>query len=303
MLHRSVSTISEELSRNRVHGRYDAEKAQHKAYVRRHAAKYQGKKIVHNADLKRAVDARLLDDQSPKNIAGHISRHEKHLPSISKDSIYRYIKSVYGRNIETHRWMRKQRKQKRRTKYIKLPYRIFIGQRPKHINTRKHIGDAEADFIVSGKSGRGILLVVADRRSRAPFLELIPNVSIAAVHRALTRIKLRFPELRTMTTDNDILWAKYREAEKLLHITVYFCHPYHSWEKGTVEHVNGVIRRDVPKGTNLSRYSRYRIRRLEEKLQRAPLEVLNYLSPQEVLGKYRNRVASNKKHRRDGCSD
>lgn len=296
MLSRSVSTISDELSRNHVNGRYDAAKAHHKAYVRRHAARYQGKKIVHHPALKKEVDARLLDDQSPKNIAGHISRYKKSLPSISKDSIYRYIKSVYGRKIETHRWMRKKRRHTRRTRCTKLPNRRFIGQRPKHINTRKHIGDTEADFIVSGRSGKGILLVVVDRRSRAPFLELIPKVSIAAVHRALARIKQRFPEMHTMTTDNDILWGKHRDAEELLRIKIYFCHPYHSWEKGTVERVNGVVRRDYPKGTNFSRLTRYRIRTLEEKLQRAPLEVLGYLSPAEVLRKYRKRIMENKKH-------
>lgn len=303
MLGRSVSTISDELSRNRVDGRYDGAKAHHKAYARRHAARYQGKKIVHHKALKKEVDVRLLDDQSPKNIAGHISRYKKELPSISKDSIYRYIRSVYGRKIETHRWMRKKRKHARRMKYAKLPNRRFIGQRPRHINERCHIGDAEADFIVSGKSGKGILLVVVDRRSRAPFLELIPEVSIRAAYRALSRIKQRFPEMKTATCDNDILWAKYREAEELLHIRIYFCHPYHSWEKGTVERVNGVIRRDYPKGTNWSRVSRYKICRLEEKLQRAPLEILGYLSPADILEKYRKRVARNKKHLRGGCSD
>ena len=92
-MRRSPNTISQELDRNQVRGSYDPKKAQHKAYVRRQDAKYQGMKIIEHDALLREITARLYDDQSPEAVAGHIRRHRV-LPSISKDAIYRFIRSV-----------------------------------------------------------------------------------------------------------------------------------------------------------------------------------------------------------------
>ncbi len=280
-----------------MRGSYNSRKAQHKAYARRKYAKYQGKKIVHNPALRQEVDSRLLDDQSPQAIARRIARWEKHLPSISKNAIYRYIASVYGRKIETHRLWRRRHRNHRRGSKKSLSERRFIDKRPKYINSRNRIGDFEADFILSGKSGRGILLTVADRRSRASFIEQILPVTIANVHRAFLRIKKRFPEMRTMTTDNDLLFEQHRELERLLRIKIYFCHPYHSYEKGTIENTNGVIRRDIPKSSDISRYSKRFLEKLEAKLNRRPMECLGDRTPQEVLDIYRTRIQRNKKHR------
>lgn len=298
-LGRVVSTISDEIRLNSTNGIYDPKKANHKAYVRRKYSKYQGMKIVSNSALQDFVDEKLYDDQSPKNISGRIKKHEKHLPTVSKNSIYRYIGSVYGRNIENHRSARKKRGfRKHRTKAEKLKDRTFIDKRPQIAGNRRRIGDAEADFIVSGKSGKGILLVVADRKSRAPFLEQILNVTIENVHRAFARIKKRFPEMRTITTDNDILLQHHPELEKLLDVKIYFCHPYHSWEKGTVENINGHIRKDIPKSSDISRYSKRFIRSIENKLQRKFMEVLDHKTPLEVLTESRKR----KKRRSAGKS-
>jgi IS30 family transposase len=283
-----VSTISDEIKLNSTNGIYDPKKANHKAYVRRKYSKYQGMKIVGNTKLQEFVDEKLYDDQSPRNIAGRIKKHEKHLPSVSKDSIYRYVESVYGRNIENHRNARKRRRWNRRRKIDeKLKDRTFINQRPKIAGRRSRIGDAEADFIVSGKSGKGILLVVADRKSRTPFIEQIIDVTIENVHQAFVRIHQRFPELKTITTDNDILFRHFKTLEKMLGVKIYFCHPYHSWEKGTVENINGYIRKDIPKGSDVSKFSKEFIRSIEEKLQRRIIELLDYKTPREVLTKSR----------------
>jgi IS30 family transposase len=288
LLGRSPNTISREISRNRVHGSYDPKKAQHKAYVRRRRAKYQGMKIVEHDALRREIVRRLYDDQSPESIAGYL-RKRRVLPSISKDAIYRFIASVYGRRIEGHRWKKRHRRRGRHPKTAQLMNRRFIEERPHHIDGRKRIGDAEADFIVSGKSGRGILLVVVDRNSRMTFIEQILRPNIPNVQAAFFGIKGRFPELKTLTMDNDILFAKHEELARLLDVKIYFCHPYHSWEKGTVENTNKVIRRDIPKGSDLSKRSKRFIGRLEQKLNRRPMKCLDYRTPHEILEAYRKR--------------
>ena len=246
-------------------------------------------KIVEHDDLRKFVETSIYDGQCPGNIAGRIRKKEKQLPPIGKDSIYRFIQSVYGRKIESFREKKKRRKRGRGKKASPLEGRIFIGKRPKHINDRKRLGDAEAAFIVSGKRGRAILLTVADRNLRVSFIEQILDVSIRNVERAFEKIKYRFPELKTITTDNDILLQHHKKLEKLLDIKIYFCNPYHSWEKGTIENTNKYVRKETPKGSDISKYSKRFIRKIEERLNRRFMEVTNHETPTEALERLRKR--------------
>lgn len=288
-LSRSISTISDELKRNRVNNRYIAEKAHHKAYVRRWKSKYQGMKIISNGKLQDFVEKELYDDQSPEAIAGFLKNQQKELSCVSKNSIYRYIKSVYGRWIEYHRNKLKHRRRSKKPRTKPWKDRVFIDKRPRKINLRKDIGHAEGDFIVSGKSGKGVLLVITDRKLRATFLEQILNPACAGVTRTCQRIKRRYPEWATMTMDNDLLFQHHKELEKRLGIKIYFCFPGHMWEKPSVENANRYIRRYIPKSSDISKYSMRFIRHLEEKMNRRIMKVLNYQRPQELLNAYRKR--------------
>ena len=288
-LNRSASTISDEIKRNSVRGKYDPKKADHKAYVRRHEAKYQGMKIAENRELQKYVDNHLYDDQSPEAIAGRITKHEKHLPKVSKNSIRRYIKSVPGRRVEYHRikQRRKRKRSRKRPKPAQLKDRVFIDKRPKYIQGRRLVGDAEAVFLLSGKTGTGIILSLVCRKIRVSFLEQILEVTIVNVHKAFQRIKKIFPELKSISTDNDLLLQKHRELEKELDVKIYFCHPYHSWEKGSIENTNKYVRKDIPKSSDISRYSKRFIQKLEDKLNRRYMKVLRYKTPQEMLNEHR----------------
>lgn len=152
------------------------------------------------------------------------------------------------------------------------------------------IGDVEADFILSGKTGKGILITIVCRKLRIIFIEQILNVNIKNVHRAFKKVKKKFPEMKTMTTDNDLLLQKHRELEKILGgVKIYFCDPYSSWQKGSVENANKNIRKYIPKGNDISKYSNYRIKKIEEKLNNRIMECLNFLTPYEALEKHRKR--------------
>jgi IS30 family transposase len=235
--------------------------------------------------LREFVDGALSDGQSPEAISGRLKYQEKHLSYVSKDTIYRYLKSPYGKLIGI-KW-KKRIKPKRSKKVSKLKDRVFIDQRPKIIEKRGRVGDLEADFIVSGKSGKGILLTAVCRKLRTTFLELISDVSIDEVHRAFIRIKQRLPEMRTLTLDNDILFKMHKALEKLLAVKIYFCHPYHSWEKGSIENVNKEIRKFIPKGSNLSNYDKEFIQLIENHLNQRFMKCLEYKTPQEILNEYR----------------
>ena len=287
---RAKSSVWNEFCRNKVKGRYVPKKAHHKAYVRRKQSKYQGKKIVHDHALKKNVDELLRQGLSPEIVAGRVRRQLTHLSPIGKDSVYRYLASPYGRQIEAYRYLlTAKRTARRRGKTKSLEGRTFIEKRPKYIDRRAKVGDAESDFIVSGKSGKGILLVIVDRKLRVKFIERILPVSIKDMEKAFLRIKERYPEMRTITTDNDILLAKHARLANLLDVRIYFCHPYHSWEKGTVENANKAIRQFIPKGSDISRYSKRFIERLEQALNDRPMKCLDYRNPNEAMAQHRKR--------------
>jgi len=149
-LNRSVSTISDEIKKNSVKEKYDSQKAQHKAYVKRHNASFRGRKIVANEKLRSFIESNLLDGQSPEAISGRIKYQEKHLPNVSKDIIYQYLRTSYGKIIGLQ--LKKKKRPKGRQKLAKLKDRTFIDKRSKIIDNRGRVGDIEADFIVSAEA-------------------------------------------------------------------------------------------------------------------------------------------------------
>jgi IS30 family transposase len=191
--------------------------------------------------------------------------------------------------------LKKKKRPKGGAKKKKLNDRVFIEKRPKIIEKRGRVGDIEADFIVSCKSGRGILLTATCRKLRVSFLERILDVSIDEVHQAFLRIQKRFPEIKTMTLDNDILFKMHKTLAKLLGLKIYFCHPYHSWEKGSIENANKFIRKYIPKSSDLSHYTKREISLVEEKCNNRFMECLNYATPSELLNRYRQTQKNSRK--------
>jgi IS30 family transposase len=261
------------------------------------AQRKTGKKIISNKDLRKFIEHCLLDDQSPEEISKRLKRVEKHLPYVSAFAIRRFIQSPYGRRIEAHRAIvfKKQRRKGGRKKSI--PGKRMISERPKKIERRWGLGHTEGDFIVSGKSGRGMVLGLRDRKVRKNFLERILPVSIRAVERALVRIKKRFPELQTITFDNDILFLEHKRLEKKLHIKIYFCYPHSPWQKPSVENLNKKLRRYIPKGSDISKYTRGYIRALEEKINRHFMDCLHSLSPSEAYERELKRKNARRRER------
>lgn len=287
---RSVSTISDELTRKAVAGTYVPSKAHAKARVRRKAAKFQGKKIVDDHALRRFVEQELLKRQSPAAIAGRLATGRDGLQYASRDTIEEYIRSVHGRQLEYQLKRLKQkntRRSRRPLAVAQLADRIFIDDRPDVITSRSRVGDVEADFIVSGKAGTGYLLTVVDRKIRYGFVRKLLPVTIANMERVFLDVKAQFPELLTVTTDNDILFRYHQRLERLLGVPIYFCHPYHSWEKGTVENYNKHIRKYVPKGTDISQCEADYLATTEAQLNNRFMSVLGYMTPTECLTAHR----------------
>lgn len=295
MVGRGRTTISDELRINAVNGTYEGNKAHTKSAVRRKAAKFQGKRIIANKDLQVFVDKALMDWQSPGAIAGRLKAGlEPGLPYVSRDTIETYIKSVHGRRIEHQlKVLKAGQKSKGRRKRPGTPPRgdpkVYIDDRPDIITNRERVGDLEVDFIVSGRSGKGYCLTAADRKLRVGFIRKILPVTVGNALKALQDIKSVFPELKSISTDNDLLWLYHERLEAALGVKFYFCHPYASYEKGSVENFNGVARKYIKKGSDISQYSDAYIAGVETKLNNRYMAVIGYRTPAEALEDYRRK--------------
>ena len=280
------------MKRNTVAGNYNAKKAHAKADVRRKAAKFQGMKIVRETALQNFIAKELLRQQSPAAIAGRLTTGFDGLPAASRDTIERFVKSAHGRQLEYQlKALKRQHKhrRKKRSKLETLKDRTFIDDRPSAITNRERVGDVEADFIVSGKNGTGYLLTVVDRKVRYGFIWLILPVTIANVEQAFLDIQKQFPELSSITTDNDLLFRHHKRLEALLGgVPIYFCHAYHSWEKGSIENYNKQVRKYIPKGVDISQYPTEYLQFVETRLNNRFMSVIGYQTPAEYLDTYRN---------------
>ena len=284
MLERSPNTISFEINNNSVRGRYDPRKAQHKAYAKRKYSKYQGMKVAGDSRLRNYVEEKLERDWSPEEVSGRLKEIDRHIKYASRGAIYKFVYSVYGRLLEQRlRYRGKKKRRDKRHKVSQLENRVFIDKRPKVIGKKQRYGDWEGDFIVSGKSGKGTLIVLYERKAMYTIIKKITSRSCAVVNRYIREMTGGFVCFNSLTIDNDISFRKHEELSKLIGAPVYFCHPYHAWEKGGVENINKLIRQYIPKGSDISRYNDNFIREIEMKLNNRPRKSLNYKTPLEVM--------------------
>jgi len=294
-LERSKSSIHYEAKNNSVNGKYDAQKAHHKAYVKRLNSKYQCLKVVNHTSLRNFVETQIKDDQSPEAISGRIKSFEKHLTIVSTKAIYKFVYSPYGRQIEKHLYQNAVHKKggPKRGTSTSIDGRVSIEKRPKKVENRGEFGHYEGDFIVSGKDGKGALLVLVERKTRYPFLMYLEKRDTLTVNLAIGQL-LNGLETKSLTLDNDISFQKHQALSEILQAAVYFCHTFASHEKGTVENRNKAIRRYVKKKSDLSQYPLLHFEMVQEKLRTRFMKCLGFKTPKEA---FENEVRKQQKTR------
>jgi IS30 family transposase len=285
-LGRSVSSISDEVKNNSVHGVYDAKKAQHKAGVKRAESKRDCLKVAMNIELKNFVTENIKDEQSPAGISGRLKYVERSIQYVSGKAIYKFITSPHGRQIEKHLYsnaVKKKTGPKRGTQRT-LDGRTFIDERPVKVEKRLEFGHWEGDFIESGKDGKGSLLVLVERKTRYPFLIYLEDRSTANVNSLVEKL-IAHTNPKSLTLDNDISFQKHEELSEIINAAIYFCHPQSPNEKGTVENRNKAIRRYVKKKSDLSKYPDNYFKMVEQKLRTRWMTCLKFKTPSEVFEK------------------
>lgn len=229
LISRSRNAVNYEIAANSVNGSYDWKKADAKARQRRKASKYQGMKVVQNSALWQFVAEKLQTDWSPEEISGRIKYTEKKLPYVSPKGIYTFIQSCYGGALSIFlRYRGKKKRSGSGAKASSLTDRVFIDKRPKSIEKRRRFGDFEGDFIVSGKSGKGVLLVLVERKSRYVVIRRLLAQKCDEINTLIAQILGGFVVFNSLTLDNDIVFRKHKILSRILRRPVYFTHPYHS---------------------------------------------------------------------------
>lgn len=282
-LNRNVSTISRELKRNYGRKRYRAHWAQARA-MNRHQQAHKRMRLRTHA-LRIEVEKRLTQGWSPELIAGRLKYHSE-FPAISHETIYQWIYSEAPHLIDyllrshVQRWPKGKSPRKRRTA---IPYRVSITERPGVIQSRKEAGHWETDLLI----GKGIsaIQVAVERQTRFTQLKKIPTKTAVVSRFSLASMLHPFPPSlrRSITYDNGFENTQHQLLNQQLGTTSYFCEPYHSWEKGTVENTNGLIRRFLPKKTNFDTISDQQIQQVESWLNSRPRKCLNFKTPAEAL--------------------
>lgn len=275
---RNPSSVGRELKRNAVKGQYDPEKAHHKAYVKRKYSKYQGMKIREHPLLERFVRRKLTRHWSPDRIAGRWQRLHPRSISITAKGIYKYVASPYGAGL--NRFLPRKGKRPYRIRQARqaiLENRIFVDERPSVINQRTRFGDFEGDTMGRPKSASSETLVVA--RERMSRYLVAKKVSRAKYTIEGFKALLAPLPVSSLTLDNGFENARHEE----LGLETYFCHPFSSWEKGSVEQAIGLIRAYIPKRADLAAYTHERIHAIVEAINTTPMKCLGYRTPKEVF--------------------
>jgi IS30 family transposase len=283
LLARSPNSISLEIKKNSVRGVYDPKKANDKSRNRRKSSKYQGMKIAGHKELRDYVEEKIKKYWSPENVSDRIKNIDKHITYVSAKGIYKFLFGSHGGSLPRFLFYKgKVRKTGRHSKVTQLQDRVFIDKRPKSIGKRRSFGDWEGDFIVSGRKGKGVLLVLYERKSKYFILKRFMIQRIENIHQYIFEVTGGVI-MNSLTLDNDIVFKKHKELSRLLGKPIYFCHPYHSWEKGGVENTNKLVRRFIVKGSDISRYTDEYITWIQNILNNKPRRCLKAKTPYEVM--------------------
>jgi len=273
-LGRSPNTISRELTKNMVKGVYDAKKAQLKVNQRRWRAKRQCLKVSMDSFLVSFVETKLELRWTPKSISGYL--HTELSISCSAKAIYKFIEH---RGLEYQlfwRWNKKRGGPKRKKHKVNADGRKYIDISPDITN---QVGHYELDFIIS-KYSSYVLLVATDRLTKHSRILRLANRKRHTISAAFSQI-FSGVTVKSITTDNDIAFTHWRELEIIIQAPIYFCHPYHSWEKGLVENTNRWIRCFVPKRRDIASVTKEDLDEIHAFLNDRPRECIGFRIPSE----------------------
>ena len=220
----------------------------------------------------------LKDHWNPDEISGRMKEEKKSFYT-SKTAIYEWLRTARGNKYCQYLYSERYYKKKRikKTERVMIPDRVSIDMRSMGALNRSRYGHWEKDAVCSGKKGKGTLAVMQERKSRYIDAKKVSGFSPKLHNEAIMKMK-KDKKILSLTYDNGIE----NKWHKKLKIPSYFCDPYSSWQKGGVENANKMIRRYLPKKTNLAKISQEYLDEIILKINNKPRKILGYRSSLEV---------------------
>ena len=278
------STIYRELERNSgTQGGYRATYAQEFTNDRKERLS-RPRKL--DSLMEKQIQDGLKKRWSPEQICGYY--RSLGMPMLSHEQIYRYIYKDKARGGDLFESLRIAVKPYRKrygstSKRGQIPNRISIDQRPEIVNTRKRVGDWEADTMI-GRDRKGAILTLVERKSRFVQIALLERRLADHVKTHMVNMLAPYrPFVKTITSDNGTEFTQHQLIAKKLKADFYFTHPYSAWEKGTNENTNGLIRQYVPKKLAFNTLSVTQIKQIEQDLNTRPRKSLGWKTPLQVF--------------------
>jgi len=292
LMSRHRSTIYRELKRNRCQydDGYRYERAKEQASARRKRAPRNRRLTVEDWQL---VEQLLREDLSPEQVSGLLRRD--HSLEISHETIYRHIWKDKQGGGTLYRHLRQRPKYRKRYGTYERRGRVagkrHISERPAAAERRREIGHWEIDTVI-GKGGKHCIVSLVERLTGCVLIGKLHERTVAALNHRLLQLISGYPHLfKTITADNGTEFHGYRQIEELTGTRIYFATPYHSWERGTNENTNGLIRQYIPKKASMNRLTQADCNEIARTLNNRPRKRHRFHTPIEVLNRHLNRLS------------
>jgi len=295
---RDKSTIGRELRRNKhlKINEYLPDTAQRKADKR----KMQGRKqnyVLKRPALKKKIIKLLHKGWSPDLIAGRLKRKGSNY--LNQESIYQFIYGLEGRKLNLRQYLRRSHRIRRPKKGRKprencrIPNRVDISKRPKYVEKRRQFGHWEGDNVLYNRH-RHALSTSVERKTRKVIISKPRNRSAKEKTKCLIHRFSYLPEYarRTMTYDNGKEAVAHETITAAIGMKFYFAKTYSSWQRGTNENRNGLIRFYLPRDTDVEQLTSRQIRRVENIINNRPVKCLSYQTPNEAFALEMNKLKS-----------
>lgn len=307
-LGRHLRTIEREIKRGIVEllnsdlslrKEYCADAAQ-RIHLKNASNKGPGLKIGKDHELANYIENKIIKDNfSPDAVIGQIKEKKlKFDTSICTKTLYNYIDQHVFLNITNKDLPVKKNKKKGIYKKVRIAHKNLKGtsieERPEHVEDREEYGHWEMDCVLGNKGGSGAaLLVLSERQTRQEIIYKMPNKTQESVIKVLDKLERKYgskfsEKFKTITVDNGSEFLDYKEIEKSKlksekqRVKVYYAHPYSSWERGTNENSNKLIRRFIPKGTDIGKISQKMIKYIEKWMNNYPRKIFGYKTANDM---------------------
>jgi IS30 family transposase len=285
LLGRHRSTVCRELRRNSTSadGRYRAFTAQERTNGRRSRSRRNRRFGAEDFAL---VEELLCRQWSPEQIAGRLARTGR--LSISHETIYRHVwrDKKAGGLLYTHLRGARKRRRKRYGSYDsrgRLAGKRMISERPAEVEARERAGHWEADT-VAGAGTKDCVLTLVERKTGLVLIgKLADRTAEGLSWRAVSLIRRHPGQFETVTADNGTEFHDYRRVERLTGAAFYFARPYHSWERGSNENANGLLRQYLPKGMSMAGLTQHQCNAIARRLNTRPRKRLGFRTPLECF--------------------